>query len=55
MKLDYETWSEVYSIIPDSKGNILLEESITTIQDFLSHRNPEKYSDFVKWSPLLIY
>lgn len=49
MKLDYDTWVEVYSIEGDSKGSILLEESINVIQEQLSSRNPEKYAGFLKW------
>jgi len=49
MKLDYDTWSEVYSIEDNSYGRLLLEESIQVIQEQLSFRNPEKYSGFLKW------
>lgn len=48
MKLDYETWMEVYSIEWIRKGEVLLEECIKVIQEWLSFRKPEKYWEFLK-------
>lgn len=48
MGLDYNTWIEVYSIESHNKWEVIVEESINNIQNYLTHRNPEKYRDFLE-------
>ena len=49
MKLDYQTWFEVFSIDSDNKWEILIEESIRIIQAQLTDRDLEKYGSFLEW------
>lgn len=47
MSIKYNTWIEIYSIEKHNKGDIMIEESINNLQEYLTHRNPEKYKDFL--------
>lgn len=49
MKLDYETWAEVYSVRWVRGSKVELEESIKVIQESLNSRNSEKYWNFLNW------
>ena len=48
-KLEYYTWSEVYSFDWNNRQKLDIDLSVESIFQNLCFRNPEKYSGFLKW------